>query len=389
MHRTRFPFPAFVSYTPPVPRSSSRHDRDDLKEIARRAMREKGLEPDFSRDALSELDRIRGAAESSGDGVRDLRSLLWCSIDNDDSRDLDQLTVAERVDAKRARIWVAVADVDALVRKDSAIDAHARKNTTSVYTAAEIFPMLPEKLSTDLTSLNEGVDRLAVVVEMVCTSDGEVENAGDLPRCRPQPREARLRLDVGRHRGRRDAGAREGGPRHPRAAPAPGRVRAGAARAPPRAGALELESIEPRPVFENDKIVDLREQPKNRARELIEDFMIAANGATARFLAAKGLASLRRVVRSPERWQKIVEVAAGFGLQAPAGAGRRGAREVPHAAAQGRPSCASRTFARHRQAHGRGRVRRRAAGSEGDRPLRPRGARLHALDGAEPPLPRT
>ena len=300
-----------------MPRSSSRHDRDDLKEIARRAMREKGLEPDFSRDALSELDRIRGAAESSGDGVRDLRSLLWCSIDNDDSRDLDQLTVAERVDAKRARIWVAVADVDALVRKDSAIDAHARKNTTSVYTAAEIFPMLPEKLSTDLTSLNEGVDRLAVVVEMVCTSDGEVENA-EIYRASVHNR-AKLAYDS------TSAGI-EGGEMPPRAKAVPGipeqlRLQDEFAQAlrerRHEQGALELESIEPRPVFENDKIVDLREQPKNRARELIEDFMIAANGATARFLAAKGLASLRRVVRSPERWQKIVEVAAGFGYKLP------------------------------------------------------------------------
>src|SRR6187397_610027 len=280
-------------------------------------MREKGLEPDFSRDALSELDRIRGAADPSGSGVRDLRSLLWCSIDNDDSRDLDQLTVAERLDGGRARVWVAIADVDALVRKDSAIDAHARTNTTSVYTAAEIFPMLPEKLSTDLTSLNEGVDRLAVVVEMVCTKDGRVESA-EIYRASVHNR-AKLAYDS------TSAGI-EGGEMPPRAKAVPGipeqlRLQDEFAQAlrerRHEQGALELESIEPRPVFENDKIVDLREQPKNRARELIEDFMIAANGATARFLSAKGLASLRRVVRSPERWQKIVEVAAGFGYKLP------------------------------------------------------------------------
>jgi exoribonuclease II len=300
-----------------VPRNDKRHDRDDLKEIARRAMVEKGLEPDFSRDVLAELDRIRGAADPSGPGIRDLRSLLWCSIDNDDSRDLDQLTVAERLDDRRAKIWVAVADVDAIVKKGSAIDAHAKTNTTSVYTAAEIFPMLPEKLSTDLTSLNEGVDRVAVVVEMLCTKDGDVESA-DVYRAAVHNK-AKLAYDsvsVGLEGGAMPEHAAE-----VKGIPEQLRLQDEFAQALRERrhenGALELETIEPKPVFDNDRLVDMREQPKNRARELIEDFMIAANGVVARFLAAKGLASLRRVVRSPERWNKIVAVAAGFGKKLP------------------------------------------------------------------------
>jgi exoribonuclease R len=135
----------------PVVNRERRHDRADLKRIARVAMVEKGLEPDFSRDVLAELGGIHGPAPAGGPGIRDMRDRLWVSIDNDDSRDLDQLTVAEALADGTVKIFVAVADVDAVVAKDSAIDAHARTNTTSIYTAAEIFPMLPEKLSTDLT----------------------------------------------------------------------------------------------------------------------------------------------------------------------------------------------------------------------------------------------
>src|SRR5512136_1565622 len=147
--------------------------RATLRRIARRAMLERGLAPDFSPEVTAELAGMR--APAAGDGtVRDLRTLPWASIDNDDSRDLDQLTVAETLPGGSVRLLVAIADVDALVGKGSAIDGHARTNTTSVYTAAEIFPMLPEKLSTDLTSLNEGEDRLAVVVEMVIADGGTV-----------------------------------------------------------------------------------------------------------------------------------------------------------------------------------------------------------------------
>ena len=153
-----------------------RQHRELLQDIARRAMVERGLLPDFEPEVQNELGEITASA-LDGDQVRDLRSLLWCSIDNDDSRDLDQLTVAEPMPDYGTKVLVAVADVAATVRSGSAIDGHARHNTTSVYTAARIFPMLPEKLSTDITSLGFGEDRLAVVVEMVLGSDGSLQDS--------------------------------------------------------------------------------------------------------------------------------------------------------------------------------------------------------------------
>ncbi|MEZ4648275.1 MAG: RNB domain-containing ribonuclease [Candidatus Eisenbacteria bacterium] len=152
-------------------RDSSRHHRSILQGIAHRAMLDRGLEPDFPPAAATELAEL---PVPSPNGVRDLTSLLWCSIDNDDSRDLDQLTAGEPVAGDGARIYVAIADVDVLVGKGTAIDAHAQRNTTSVYTAAQIFPMLPEELSTDRTSLNVDSDRLAIVVEMVVDGIGAV-----------------------------------------------------------------------------------------------------------------------------------------------------------------------------------------------------------------------
>lgn len=294
------------------------HDRADLKRIARKAMVDRGLEPEFSRDVLAELDRIRAAAPQAGVGIRDMRDRLWVSIDNDDSRDLDQLTVAEPAGGGATRIFVAVADVDALVEKGSAIDAHARANTTSVYTAAEIFPMLPEKLSTDLTSLNEGEDRLAIVVEMTCEKGGEIRAA--------EVYRAAVRNNVKLAYDAVSVGL-EGGEFPEKARAVPGvieqlRMQDAVAQAlrgrREEEGALDLETIEPKAIFADDAIVDLAVQAKNRARELIEDFMIAANGATARFLAGRRIASLRRVVRSPERWEKIVAVARGFGERLPA-----------------------------------------------------------------------
>jgi len=280
-------------------------------------MVEKGLEPDFSRDALHELDRIRDAAAAAGPGVRDMREALWVSIDNDDSRDLDQLTVAEPGPNGDVKIFVAIADVDALVTKGSALDGHARINTTSVYTAAEIFPMLPEKLSTDLTSLNEAQDRVAVVIEMTIGKGGEL-GPSDVYRAavRNQAKLAYDSVSVGL----------EGGAFPEKALSLRGvpeqltiqdRVAQTLRERRHEQGALDLETIEPRAVFADEAIVDLRLQEKNRARQLIEDFMIAANGVTARYLAGKGFAALRRVVRSPERWQKIVDVAAQYGERLP------------------------------------------------------------------------
>jgi VacB/RNase II family 3'-5' exoribonuclease len=297
---------------------SSGSNRALLRRIARRAMRERGLLVDFSPAAVAEVGSLARAASETPPSVCDLRHLLWASIDNDDSRDLDQLSVAEPLAGGAVKILVAIADVDAMVRRGSAIDDHARINTTSVYTAAEIFSMLPERLSTDLTSLGEEQDRLALVVEIVVRADGAV---GDYEIYRALVRNrAKLAYDG-------VAAWLDG------VAPAPSRVSSvqgmeeqlriqdGAAQAMKSMrhehGALSLETIEARAVFDGDVVSDLRPDEKNRARVLIEDFMIAANGAIARYLDGKRFPSLRRVLRSPQRWDRIVELAAGFGERLP------------------------------------------------------------------------
>jgi len=285
-----------------------------LQDIARRAMLEEGLAPDFPPAALGELDAIRAPAADGSPSIRDLRTLLWASIDNDDSRDLDQLSVAEALPDGACRLLVAIADVDALARQGSAIDGHAEENTTSVYTAARIFPMLPEKLSTGLTSLNEGEDRQAVVVEMVVEPAGKVR-ASDVYRATVR-NHAKLAYNS-------VAAWLDGhGPAPEGIAQVPGldenlRLQDQAA-ARLRAlrhqlGALQLETLEPKALFVGDAISDLVLDAKNRAKELIEDLMVAANGVTARFLEAKGFRSLRRVVRTPEKWPRIVALAAEQG----------------------------------------------------------------------------
>lgn len=281
-------------------------------------MQERGLQPDFARAALQQLDQISGPARGEKD-LRDLRELFWCSIDNDDSRDLDQLSVfMPGGDGAGARILIAIADVDALVPRGSPIDGHARHNTTSVYTAAEIFPMLPEKLSTDWTSLNDGEDRVAVVVDMEIERDGDV-GASEVGRALVH-NHAKLAYDAV------SAWLGGSGPAPPAVAASPDlqeqlrrqdEVAQKLRELRYRQGALDLKTIEAKAVFEGDEVVDLREQPANRARELIEEFMIAGNGVTARFLAEKGFPSLRRVVRSPQRWQRIVEVAREYGSNLP------------------------------------------------------------------------
>ena len=295
-----------------------RHNRADLAEIAKLAMTDRGLEPEFPPAVQQQLVTISGPARETGPDIRDLTSLLWCSIDNDDSRDLDQLSVSEELPDGSTKLSVAIADVDALVRKGTAIDGHARANTTSVYTAARIFPMLPERLSTDLTSLNADQDRLAVVTEMIFDRDAALtsstifrakvrnksklaydsvaawfEGKGD----EPAAAKAVAGMDV-QLRTQDVLAQKLRGRRHEQ-------------------GALELETIQPKAVFDGDQVVDVRQEAHNRARQVIEDFMIATNGVTARFLAAKGFAALRRVVRSPERWQRIVDVARELGEALP------------------------------------------------------------------------
>jgi exoribonuclease-2 len=281
-------------------------------------MIERGLLPEFSAAAVAEANGITTAAVDRDAGVRDLRSLLWVSIDNDDSRDLDQLSVAVPTGGGRVEILVAVADVDAIVEAGSAIDDHARANTTSVYTAAEIFPMLPEKLSTDLTSLNEDEERLAIVIDMTVGTGGAVEES-DVYRA-VVVNHAKLAYNG-------VAAWLDGvGPPPARIAPGAGideqlRIQDRVAQAMKSLrhehGALGLQTIEARAVFDGDAIADLQPDEKNRAKDLIEDFMIAANGVTARYLETKRFPSLRRVLRSPERWERIMEIAETVGEHLP------------------------------------------------------------------------
>ncbi|HEX2227678.1 MAG TPA: RNB domain-containing ribonuclease [Candidatus Binatia bacterium] len=289
-----------------------------LRRLARQAMLERGLLPEFSPEVLAELDDISGPATRTDPSIHDLRHLIWCSIDNDDSRDLDQLTVAEPTPGLAGKIRVAVADVDALVKKDSKLDGHGRHNTTSVYTAAEIFPMLPERLSTDLTSLNYTSDRLAVVVEMAVGMDGSLQDSAIY--------RALVRNNAKLAYNSLAAWLEGDGP----IPEAIGRVNgldenlrlqdqiAQSLRALRRTqGALEFETIEGRPVFDGENVTDLAAETRNRAKAIIEDFMIATNGVTARYLASKMFPSLRRVVRTPKRWDRIVDLAADKGFSLP------------------------------------------------------------------------
>jgi exoribonuclease-2 len=303
----------------PTTSHSDQQHRVILQNIAQRAMLERGLLPDFSAAALAELDRIQAPADVHDGSVRDLTDLLWASIDNDDSRDLDQLTVAETLPGGSVRIRVAVADVDALVKNGSAIDEHARHNTTSVYTAAQIFPMLPEKLSTDLTSLNFAEARLAVVVEMVIGVDGSLQGS-DIYRARVR-NQAKLAYNSvaawldGRGAIPDGLAAVKGLAENLRVQD---RIAQSLKNLRHIHGALSLETIEAKPVFDGDQIRDLEVEEKNRAKEIIEDFMIAANGVTARYLAAKNFPSIRRVVRTPKRWDRIVELAQEHQFRLPA-----------------------------------------------------------------------
>jgi len=290
-----------------------------LRAIAHRAMIARGLEPDFPPEALQQLAGIPGPAREAEHATRDLRDFLWCSIDNDTSMDLDQLTLAEELPMGRVKVLVAIADVDALVKPVSPIDRHARTNTTSVYTAAQIFAMLPEKLSTDLTSLGEGQDRLALVIEMVVAADGSIQESQV------------YRALVNNHAKlvyRSVAAWLDGKDKMPEKI-AKTRGLAEQLRMQDRIaqvmrsvrylhGALDLETIEPEALLRNGQVVDLRLEPKNRAQELIEDFMIAANGIAARFLEKRSVPTLRRVVRSPKRWDAIRKVAEGLAEHLPA-----------------------------------------------------------------------
>jgi exoribonuclease R len=282
-------------------------------------MLEHGFEPDFAPAVMSEVNSLSSDPEAARQReTQDLRSLLWSSIDNPTSRDLDQVECAER-DGDDIIVRLGIADVTSLVTAGSAADDHASTNTTSVYTGVTVFPMLPERLSTDLTSLNEGVDRLAFVVQFTVHADGSLsgesvyhalvhnhaklayeevglwlEGRADAPAAVRASTELAEQIRVQDDAGQRLRNARA------------------------RAGALNFESVEATPVVARGKVIDLAVTQRDRARDLIEDFMVAANRSVAAYLHAHGSSSIRRVVRQPERWDRIVDIAAKYDVTLPA-----------------------------------------------------------------------
>jgi len=292
----------------------------NLIAAARATMIEHGFSPDFPVEAKAEVAAIEAQpALPAVPGAKDLRSLLWSSIDNDTSKDLDQIEWAEQLPDGRIRVLVGVADVDSRVKKGSALDKHAASETTSVYTGVSVFPMLPAELSEGITSLNENEDRVAIVVEM-CVDQAGTASDGKAYRALVRNRAQLAYPSVGAWL--------EG------TGPAPEKVAANAELAAQlklqdtaaqrmaggrfQHGALDLETIETRPVMLDDEAVEIKRLEKSRSTSLIEEFMVAANGVVARMYEEGGIASIRRIVRTPKRWDRIVEVAAGLGTTLPA-----------------------------------------------------------------------
>ncbi|MBL9016420.1 MAG: RNB domain-containing ribonuclease [Myxococcales bacterium] len=284
----------------------------DMVEIARHVVHEAGFMPDMPEgleDSIPPHDPV--------DDQVDLRGLPWSSIDNEDSRDLDQIEIAEQLEGGAIRVKIGIADVDALVPKGSPVDRFAHDNTVTLYTGVHIFPMLPEVLSTDRTSLLDERDRLAVITELV------VRAAGSMDDTQTKIYPARVRNHAKLVYERIGAWLEDAG-EPPRSSTIAAQVQLHdevAQRLRKRRieqGALELETIEARPVTKDGEVVDLVVLHKNRARQLVEDLMIAANGATARYLEQRGFSSIRRIVRAPKRWDRIVELAASLGFTLPA-----------------------------------------------------------------------
>ena len=292
----------------------------NLVAAAHASMIEHGFQPDFPPGTETELAAIQAQpATPAADGLVDLRNLLWSSIDNDTSKDLDQIEWAEQLPDGRIRVLVGVADVDARVKKGTVIDTHAQFETTSVYTGVTTFPMLPTELSEGATSLNENQDRVAVVVEYAIDANGTASDGkayGAIVRNRAQlaypsvgawlegkgdaPAKVAASADLAAQLKLQDTAAQR---------MSNGRF---------QHGALDLETIETRPVTLGDQVVEIASLEKNRATSLIEEFMVAANGVVARAFEAAGVASIRRIVRTPKRWDRIVEMAAGLGATLPA-----------------------------------------------------------------------
>ena len=290
----------------------------DLQTTAKEIMQEHGFDPDFPASVATQLASLKNQTQvTSANVVRDMRGLLWSSIDNDTSRDLDQIEVAERVSNGDAKVMIGIADIDAFVAKLTPIDQHAARETTTVYTGIRNFPMLPEQLSTGITSLLEDQDRLSIVIEFVVDSEGTVKSS-DVYRAQVRNK-AQLQYN--------SVGAwLEGNDSAPQKVAASPELRDQLKLQSEVAqklktqryqhGALNLQTDEVHPLVLNDKVVDVVKQQKNRATELIEDFMVAANGVVARLL--EDVSSLRRIVRTPKRWDRIVQLAATKGEKLPA-----------------------------------------------------------------------
>jgi len=294
-------------------------DRIILQNIARKAMTSRELAPEFPDAEISDLNKILHPATYKSGIAKHMRHLLWCSVDNADSLDLDQLTYAESLEGNKVRILIAIADVDALVGIKSNIDKHASINTATVYTVAKVFPMLPEKLSTNLTSLSLDSDRCAIVVDLIVGDDGKVQQS--------EVYEAMVRNHAKLQYAKLAAWLEGNGSDYPEITKVKGlaeniklqdRTAQKMKALRYEHGALEFDTIEAQPIFDGDTLSEMKVEQKNRAKDLIEDFMIAANGATAIFLKGKKFPSMRRVVRTPKRWDRIVELAAEHKFSLPA-----------------------------------------------------------------------
>lgn len=290
----------------------------DLQASAKDIMRQYGFEPDFPPAVQQQLAQLRAnpPALTPGGDVRDLRKLLWSSIDNDTSRDLDQIEFAERLPNGDVKVLVGIADLDAFIPKQSAIDQHAAKATTTVYAGVRNFPMLPEELSTGKTSLLENQDRLSVVTEFVVDNDGHVKSS-EVYRALVR-NQAQLQYNsVGAWL----EGTVAAPPKMAASADMQNQLRLQDEAAQKlktqryENGALNLQTDELRPLVQNEQVIDVVNQQKNHATDLIEDFMIAANGVVARML--EKVSSLRRIVKQPERWDRIVQLAAIHGEKLP------------------------------------------------------------------------
>ena len=290
----------------------------DLQALAKEIVLQRGFKPDFSHDVNQQVAELRAhpPSISPGTSVRDLRNVLWSSIDNDESRDLDQIEAAEALSNGSTRIRVGIADIDCFVPRRTAIDQHASRETTTVYAGVRNFPMLPEPLCTDQTSLLENQDRLAVIVEFIVDGEGHV-TANDLYQAMVRNR-AQLQYN--------SIGAWLEGSAAPPAKVASSpelqaqlqlqsEVAQRLKNQRHEVGALDLQTNELLPLFADNQVIDVVSQERNRATELIEDFMIAANAIVARRL--ENVSSLRRIVRQPKRWDRIVELAARYGEKLP------------------------------------------------------------------------